>query len=156
MRDFRHGDTPYTFLFDEDVKGLASQFRNKRRVRTLSQVRLPPDADDKVIVRKAWARQFIIVTGNKRHFKKAIEDFRGERGECPCMWGLVILPSGEEIQRRVLVDFKDLERDLWLRKKRVTWRDVHRKNYMVRAMKKGKPQVTELRLCADCVDVRKQ
>jgi hypothetical protein len=150
--DFRHGDTTYTFLFDEDVKSIASQFRNKRRVRTLSQVGLPTTAHDRDIVRKAWGRQFIIVTGNKRHFKKRIEEFRGERGHCPCMWGLVILPSGEETQKRILIDFKDLERDLWLKKKRVTWKDVHQKNYMVRAMKRGKPQVTELPLCPDCTE----
>jgi hypothetical protein len=150
VRDFRHGDTAYTFLFDEDVKSIASQFRNKRRVRTLSQVGLPTTAHDRDIVRKAWGRQFIIVTANKQHFKKRIEEFHGERGHCPCMFGLVILPSGEEIQKQVLVDFKALEQQLSFKKQSITWKDVHQKNYMVRVVKKGNPQVTELPLCVDC------
>src|SRR5690348_8954301 len=147
MRDFRAGATGYTFLLDEDVKGLVSLFP-KRRVKVLSDVHLRATATDMSIVRKAWNRQFVIVTGNGRDFRKAIDDFQQRGvGGCSCLWGLVILPSGEEVQKRVLSDMKALERRLRFKGKRITWTDVHQENYEVRVMRTGDAHVTEHPRC---------
>src|SRR6266566_5776857 len=103
MGDFRREPKELTFLLDEDVKALRPLFPRKR-VKTLAQMRLKPETPDADIVRKAWNRGFTIVTANADHFRKAITDFqeRGRTGECLCLFGLVILPTGEEVQRRLL------------------------------------------------------
>ena len=147
MGDYRKGETEQTLLLDEDVKHLADLFP-PRRVKTLSKVGLPKDAKDRAIVRMAWNRQFTIVTGNGQHFRKRIEEFQS-RGvkDCSCLFGLVILPSGEAIQRHVLRDWKRLERELRYNDKRITWKDVHRDNYQVRVLKNGRAQVSQLPRC---------
>src|SRR2546425_1199330 len=99
MSDFRAGATEYTFLLDEDVKALVPLFP-KRRVRTIGRLGLRSDAADFDIVRKAWNRQLIIVTANGRDFRRELVDFQRRGVErCSCLWDLVILPSGEEIQK---------------------------------------------------------
>lgn len=147
MGDYRKGQTEHTFLLDEDVKHLADLFP-PRRVKTLSKVRLPGNAADRAIVRMAWNRQLTIVTGNAQHFRKRIEEFQN-RGvkDCSCLFGLVILPSGEAIQRYVLRDWKRLEGELRYKRKRVTWKDVHRDNYQVRVLKNGRALVSQLPRC---------
>jgi hypothetical protein len=147
MRDFRPGATEYTFLLDEDVKTLVPLFP-KRRVKTLARVDLPPAASDDAVVLKAWNRQFTIVTGNGRDFRKAIADFQ-QRGasHCSCLFGLVVLPNGEEVQKQLLFDFKALQTRLRFKGKPITWKDVRRENYEVRLMKTGQARVTELPRC---------
>jgi hypothetical protein len=147
MGDFRREPTEVTFLLDEDVKALKSLFPRKR-VKTLAQVRLRPDSKDTDIVLKAWNRGFTIVTANGDDFRKAITDFQ-QRGvsECACLWGLVLLPSGEEVQRRLLTNLKAVERRLRFGGKSITWRDVRRENYEVRFPRSGPPRVVPLPRC---------
>jgi hypothetical protein len=112
MGDFRPEPKEVTFLLDEDVKALKPLFP-KKRVKTLAQVRLKPNSTDADIVLKAWNRGFTIVTANADDFRKAITDFQ-RRGvsDCACLFGLVLLPTGEEVQRRLLTDLNAVERRL--------------------------------------------
>jgi hypothetical protein len=108
--DFRREPKRLTFLLDEDVNALKDLFPRKR-VRTLAQMRLKPGTSDAVIVRKAWSRGLTIVTANADDFRKLIIEFqeRGRAGECSCFFGLVILPTGEQVQRRLLPSLRAVE-----------------------------------------------
>src|SRR5262245_63936690 len=145
MGDFRREPKELTFLLDEDVKALRPLFP-KKGVRTLAQVRLKPNSTDATVIRMAWNRGFTIVTANADHFRKAIIDFqeRGRAGECSCLFGLVILPSGEEVQRRLLSSLKAVEQRLRFSGKAITWKDVRKKPYEVRLQRSGAPRVAEL------------
>ena len=147
MGDFRQEPTEVTFLLDEDVKALKSLFPRKR-VKTLAQVRLRPDSTDAAIVLRAWERGFTIVTANADDFRKVIANFQ-ERGasECACLWGLVVLPTGEEVQRRLLTAWKAVERRLRFGGKAIAWRDVRKENYEVRILRSGAPRVVALPRC---------
>ena|SRR5436309_1959555 len=142
---FRREPKELTFLLDEDVRAMKSLFPRKR-VKTLAQVRLKPDTPDADIVLTAWNRGFTIVTANADHFRKAITDFqeRGRAGECSCLFGLVILPTREEVQRRLLPSLRAVERRLRFHGKAITWKDVRKKNYEVRLLRAGAPRVAEL------------
>src|SRR6266566_9037424 len=104
MGDFRREPKELTFLLDEDVKALRPLFPRKR-VKTLAQMRLKPETPDADVVLKAWNRGFTIVTANADDFRKAIADFQQRAvSDCACLWGLVLLPTGEEVQRRLLTN----------------------------------------------------
>ena len=112
MSDFRREPAELAVLLDEDVKALKSLFP-KKRVKILAQVGLKPDASDSDIVEMAWNRGFTIVTANGTHFRKAIADFQ-ERGAaaCSCLFGLVVLTTDVEGQRRRLSTLTTAERQL--------------------------------------------
>ena len=133
------------FLLDEDVTALKSLFPRKR-VRTLAQVRLQRGTPDADIVLTAYNRGFTIVTANADDFRKAIIDRqrRGRSGECSCLFGLVILPTGEEVQRRLMPSLRTVEQQLRFRGKAITWKDVRKKNYEVRLLRDRAPRVAEL------------
>lgn len=145
MGDFRPEPKEVAFLLDEDVKALKPLFPRKR-VKTLAQVRLKPGTADANIVEMAWNRGFTIVTANGDDFRKAITDFQrqGRTGECSCLFGLVVLPTGEEVQRRLLPSLNAVERRLRFRGKAITWKDVRKKNLAVRLQRSRDPRVTEL------------
>ena len=145
MGDFRREPRELTFLLDEDVKALKPVFP-KKRVRTLAQLKLQRDLPDSAIARMAWDRGLTIVTANADHFRKAIIDFqeRGRVGECSCFFGLVILPTAHEVQRRLLPSLRAVERQLRFRGRAITWKDVRKKNYEVRLLRSGAPRVAEL------------
>jgi hypothetical protein len=58
-------------------------------------------AKDSEIVKAAWDRRLIIVTANGDDFKTEILAFqaRTERNNCRELFGLIVLPSGYELQK---------------------------------------------------------
>jgi predicted nuclease of predicted toxin-antitoxin system len=153
MAEYLSGDKRYNFLLDRNVEHLALYFP-KQRVKTASQEGLPPSASDTAVVEKAWLRQSVIVTADIKDFRPAIVKFQRQKGRnpCGCLFGLIGLPNVHETQKRLLKNrLSDLESQLpRVGAKRITWKDIHQRNYMVRVMKAGSPQVTELGLCPDC------
>ena len=144
MAHFRREPRELMFLLDEDVQGLAnSGVLPRKRVMTLADVGLQSGADDKDIVERAYDRGLTIVTANRDHFRKAIMDFqqRGRSGECSCLYGLIALPTGKEVQERLL---KSASGQLRFGGKSLTWKDVWRRNVEVRLMHTGRPRISTL------------
>jgi hypothetical protein len=138
----------YRFLVDRDVSK-ASSFFPPKRICTIAKVGLSQDANDAQIVEAAWERGLTIVTGNGDDFIREINrfQFRTKSKFCRELFGLVILPNGYEIQRRVL---PALEARLRLNGARVNWADVAYQNLSVRLKKDGTVDVTELPQCSYC------
>lgn len=149
MREKRKDSTlPFGFLLDRDVSKAASLFP-PRRTRTIAQAGLPENATDREIVEKAWKLGRTIVTRNGFEFVREIEKFLSEtkRTDCHDMFGLVILPNGCESQKRLL---PELEKKLWLDRKKITWSDVADLDCCVRVKKIGNPEVTRFERCFYC------
>jgi hypothetical protein len=144
MADVSH----YGFLIDRDVAKAASFFPRKR-TRTTLQMGLPEDTGDDVIVKLAWERQWIIVTGNGDHFIHQILKFqtKTEKKECHDLSGLIILPNGFEVQKWLL---REIEKKLRFGGKQITWADVWYKNYCVRVLKNGNAEITTFPKCLYC------
>jgi hypothetical protein len=145
MDAFRREPRELVFLLDEDVKALKPLFP-KRRAKTLADLRLKLDSDDAAIVQIAWDRGFTLATANANHFRTEITDFqhRGPNRSCSCLFGLVIFPTGYEVQRRLISDWNAVERRLRFEGKAITWKDVRKKNYEVRLLRSGASRVVEL------------
>lgn len=138
----------YGFLVDRDVAKSAGSFPRKR-THTTVQMGLAEDASDEAIVRLAWERELTIVTGNGDDFLREMLKFqrRTAKRDCHDLFGLIILPSGFEIQRRVLAG---IEEKLRFGGKQITWADVWRKNYCVRIAKNGNPTISTFPQCIYC------
>lgn len=138
----------YGFLVDRDVAKSASSFPQKR-THTTVRMGLAEDASDEAIVRLAWERQLTIVTGNGDDFLREMLKFQSktEKRDCHDLFGLIILPNGFEIQRRVLAG---IEQKLRFGSQRITWADVWRKNYCVKVPKSGNPTISTLPRCIYC------
>jgi hypothetical protein len=137
--------TNYRFLLDRDVIKTASLFPKKRTLTVRSE-----NATDRQIVEQACNDQCIIVTANGKDFRREIDKFLREtkRNECHDLCGLVILPSGYEIQKRLL---KDMEARMRYGEKPVSWFDVWRRSYCVRVKKGGPAEVRPLPRCSYCL-----
>jgi hypothetical protein len=149
MREKRKdGLRSYGFLLDRDVSKVASLFPRKR-TKSLADVGLSERAKDSEIVRVAWERELIIVTGNGDDFVREINAFqdRTTRIDCHELFGLVVLPNGYERQKRLL---QGLESKLRLGSESLTWTDVSRKNCFVRVMKNGNAEVRRFKRCFYC------
>src|SRR5262249_51879943 len=125
----------YRFLFDRDVEKAANLFPAKR-VLTLADVGLPENAVDAAIVRKASDRRCTIVTGNGLHLFKEILKYQKliQRKECRELFGLLVLPNGFEIQKRVI---RGLEGRLRDGPKKLSWHAVWNENYYVKVDRSG-------------------
>jgi hypothetical protein len=136
--------TQYRVLLDRDMLKTASLFPKKRTVIVTSE-----KATDRHIVKQACQDCCIIVTANGRDFRREIDRFlhQTKRNECHDLSGLVILPSGFEIQERLL---KNLEDQMRYRGKSVSWFDVWDRSYCVRMKTGGAPEVTTLPRCSYC------
>ena len=152
MLAYSHGAmgevSKYAFLLDRDVEKAASLFPHKR-ARTTTAIGLAMDAPDEAIVRLAWERQWIIVTGNGDHFIEEILRFQRkvEKKICHDLSGLIILPNGFEVQKRVMTG---IEKKLRFGGKRITWTDVWSKNYCVRLKKDSEPVISTFPKCLYC------
>lgn len=138
----------YGFLIDRDVAKVASLFPAKR-TRTTLDLGLPANATDAAIVEKAWDRQLIIVTANGDDFVREFHRFlsKTQKKDCRDLFGLLILPSGFEIQKRVLSRVKERMR---FGGKPVIWADIWYKNYCVRVLKDSKVEITRFPQCLYC------
>lgn len=124
-RPFSRGEmemTSYKFLFDHNCSD-AARFFPKRRILTLKQAGLPVDATGRQIVETASERRWVIVTVNGDDFVNEITRYLKQTTKLNChdLSGLVILPSGHEVQRRALAQ---IDRKLVLEGKRIGWKDV--------------------------------
>jgi hypothetical protein len=140
---------PYNFLFDRDVSK-AVLLLSKKRSRTVSDVRLPDNATDASVVAKAWELDATIVTANGDDFLREMSAFsrQTKKSECHDLFGLVILPSGFEIQKRVLPRLDDRLR---FKGKAISWKEVQRQNLCVRVKADGGfPTITQLPQCFYC------
>jgi hypothetical protein len=137
--------TNYRFLLDRDVSKTASLFPKKRTLTVISE-----SASDRQVVEQARRDECIIVTANGKDFRREIDRFLREtkRKDCHDLFGLVILPSGYEIQKRLL---EDVEARMRYGQKSVSWFDVWRHSYCVRVKKGGAPEVRPLPRCYYCV-----
>jgi hypothetical protein len=138
----------YAFLLDCDVEKAASLFPRKR-TRITTEMGLAKDAPDEAVVKMAWERQWTIVTGNGDDF---IEEFlrfqrKVEKKTCHDLSGLIILPNGFEVQKRVMTG---IENKLRFGGKQITWADVWSKNYCVRLKKDSQPVITTFPKCLYC------
>jgi hypothetical protein len=150
MREKRKdGMLSHVFLLDRDVSKTASLFP-KKRTKTLADIGLPESAADSIIVREAWERGLTIVTGNGDDFVKHIQKFLSQtkRAECHEMFGLVVLPKGYEVQKRLL---RDVETKLRLGQEKITWADVANRNCYVLVKCKGGTVVRRFPRCSYCL-----
>jgi len=139
---------------DRDVAKAASYFPHKRTYTTL-QMGLAEDASDEAIVKLAWDRQLIIVTGNGDDFTTEMLKFQSKtaKRDCHDLFGLIILPNGFELQKRALAG---IEGKLRFGGKHITWADVWSKNYCVRIPKSGNPRISTLPRCIYCLKLQEQ
>jgi predicted nuclease of predicted toxin-antitoxin system len=140
--------TSYKFLFDHNCSD-AAQFFPKRRRLSLKQAGLAPDATDRQIVERASERRWVIVTVNGDDFIDEITRYlrQTKKLQCHDLSGLVILPSGHEVQRRVLAQ---VERKLILEGRRIEWKDVWNLDCCVRVTRDGRAQVSRFERCFYC------
>jgi hypothetical protein len=138
----------YGFLVDRDV-AKAADLLPRKRTHTTVEAGLSENADDDAIVKLAWERKWIIVTGNGDEFVARIRKFqrKTEKLDCHELSGLIILPSGFELQKRLLA--KAGER-LRFDGKRITWADVWSENYCVKLRKNSSPEITKFPKCHYC------
>jgi hypothetical protein len=138
----------YKFLLDRDVSKTVSLFP-AQRARTISDVGLPDNATDAAIVEKAWKLEATIVTANGDDFLEEVRKFlqQTKKKDCHDLFGLVILPSKFETQKRVL---NQLRSRLRFDGKQIGWYDVWSNSLCVRVRTVGNPEVKKLPRCFYC------
>jgi hypothetical protein len=126
------------------------RFFPKKRTKTLADIGLSESAADYRIVQEAWRRGLTIITGNGDDFVKQIQRFLSQtkRAECHEMYGLVVLPNGYELQKRLL---RDIEAGLRLGREKITWADVANRNCYVRVKRSGGAEVRRFARCSYCL-----
>ena len=143
----------YCFLFDRDVQAAADALP-RRRVLTPTKFGLPDNASDAAIVETASVNECIIVTANGNDFVREalryISQSSRKSDGCHDLNGLVILPSGLEVQRRLL---RNAEKRMRFDGLPVTWADVWTRSYCVRLKKDGSAEVRLLPRCLYCNDM---
>jgi len=147
--------SPYKFLIDNDSSSTAKYFPRKRVI-TISQAKLEPNALDAKVVERAYDLECIIVTANGQDFEAAMRKFlsRTQRKDCHDLFGLVVIPNQAAIQSCVL---PGLAWKLRLDGKSISWDDVWRKNLLVRVRKDGVVDVrNELGRCFYCKKIEAQ
>lgn len=135
----------YFFLLDNSVKDLRPYFREGVTETTIDH-ELAPHADDLEVIDLAWYRSAIIVTTDLRFPEKCL---LYQRQKNSCLYGLLLLPSGLEIQKRVLEELRSGKRKMIHSRydKTVTWADVNHDNLLVRTYRESNPDVSELCSC---------
>ena len=133
------------FLLDHAVLALKPEFR-QGITETILDEGLKPDADDMEVIDLAAIRHAILVTADIRILPKCkrYQDLSKD-----CLYGLLLLPDGIEVQRRLLRDLRPGTKQI--RHVRygypLTWADVHHDNLLVKVRKSGDPSVEELCNC---------
>lgn len=135
----------YTFLLDHDVEKMAPLFPSKRTV-TATKLRLVADDD---IMRAACERECIIVTANGDEFLKRILGYQrqSQKKECHETRGLLVLPSGFELQKRA---WASAGRGVTMDRKLLQWNKIRDDNYYVKLNASGRHTVKRLPRCHYC------
>ncbi|MGA3317566.1 MAG: hypothetical protein ABSC64_14135 [Candidatus Korobacteraceae bacterium] len=135
-------------MFDRDAAKAAELFPAQRVV-MLEDVGLPETATDSEIVRAACDRKFIVVTCNGDDFVREFNSYLAQtkKLECHDMYGLVVLPNGFEIQRRVV---PKLVGRLRLEGNRISWREVWEKDCLVKIGRNGAVATSRFPRCHYC------
>lgn len=89
------------------------------------------------------------MTANGEDFRRQILRFQSQTKKKVCheLYGLVVLPSGYENQRRSL---SGLEKRLRLGSRTLTWSDVWEENYYVKVKRVGSPEIRRFPRCLYC------
>jgi hypothetical protein len=141
----------FKFQIDQSVNHLAKLFP-KKRVATNQSLGVSENASDEELVEIASLQRNLIITANRGDFEHAIKKYvaRSSRKQYGCkrVPGLVLLLSNDKItQERML---KGLESRLFLDGKKITFKDVHELDLLVRVHSTGKAVVTRLPRCVTC------
>jgi hypothetical protein len=109
---------------------------------------LKPHADDVEVIDLALRRHAILVTVDVKIIQKC-KDYQ-DRSSRECLYGLLMLPDGILIQRRILEELRTGAKQMRHARydRPLTWADVHDDNLLVKAHKSGDPDVEELCNCA--------
>lgn len=112
-----------------------------------TQFGLQPRADDMNVIDLANERRSILVTADQGFIRKC-RIWQEQHREC--LYGLLLLPQGIELQRRILANVKCQRRKLLHKQleRSATWWDVHDENLLIQAHQEGFPQVHDLCKCA--------
>ncbi len=144
----KRASTP-AFVVDECNLDLAA-FIQGYPIRTYRDIGLERGASDQKLVEHANYYGAIIVSRNKRDFRKEMRlaAARSNLAECYEGAGLVTVPDGLE-----RIDFKSITRNLRFNSHRVTWEDVYQVNLEVRIHRTigTAPEVTLLPRCIKCL-----
>lgn len=142
------GNSLYGFLVDEDALHLGPLFP-PGHAKTVDHLRLRGASDDKVIA-TADGKQLIVVTANRDDYRVRFiaHAARGGKRKCTDLHGLVLF-YGDAKDQVTHFPITKLERRLALDGLRVTWRDVYRRNLLVR-VKAGGVTVERLPRCPFC------
>jgi hypothetical protein len=138
----------YRFLVDRDVEKAVPHLPRKSAL-TFKKLGLQDNASDALVVQTAYERECIILTANEQDFLAAIKEFQRHTAKRTCreLRGLVVLPSGYESQRRILIEAAGRLR---FGGKPITWADVAEQNYFVKLKRGGAPEVRRLPRCFYC------
>ncbi len=106
---------------------------------------LSQNADDIDVIDLAYARRAVLVTTDHGIVTKC----KAFQKQHDCMYGLLILPNGIEVQRHILGDLRKERKKLRFHKlnQPLTWAKIRDYNFLVRTQLSGHPHVSEL---CDC------
>jgi len=123
---------------------LAAFFRGNAALTT--ELGLRPGADDFDVIGLASARHALLVTADQGFVRKCKIWQEQSRD---CLYGLLLLPQGMELQKRIMTDIDRGRRRLLHPQFEgaVRWSDVHQANLLVQAHAEGSPKVNDLCKC---------
>jgi len=134
------------YLLDSSIPGDLKEDFPRGAATTSTECGLKNDADDMDVIGLAFERKALLVTADREsaHKCRTYQDRRQR-----CMFGLLILPQGIEVQRRLLAELSGGRKKLLHRQydRQVNWMDVHDDNLAVVVHMNGNPAVTDLCNC---------
>jgi hypothetical protein len=133
------------FLLDHAVLALKPEFR-EGITETILDGGLKANADDMEVIDLAAIRHAILVTADVGILQKC-KVYQDRSRDC--LYGLLLLPDGFEIQKRLLSDLRQGTKQMRHARydRPLTWADVHHDNLLVKVHRNGDPGVEELCTC---------
>lgn len=134
------------FLLDQNTSELLGDFLPGNNVKKSTEYGLSARADDMDVINVAFMRGLILVSSDVGLISKCKQFQR--KNSC-CLWGLLILPSGIEHQKRILSDMQKKKTLLKFREVEapLAWANIRDWNFLVKTELEGPPALTEL---CDC------
>ena len=136
------------FLLDHNTSVSLRDFLPGKNVKKSTDCGLSARADDMDVIDLALVRRLILVSSDVGLISKCKQFQR--KNSC-CLWGLLILPSGIEHQKRILSDLQKKKTLLRFREieSPLAWANIRDWNFLVKAELEGHPHVTELCDCGE-------